>query len=329
MMNPKISIVIPVYNVSEFLEKCIESCINQTFQDIEIIIVNDGSTDSSILIIEKYAEADKRIVPVSKENEGLFLARLTGFSVAQGEYIFCLDGDDFLPENALEILYDAARKNDLDYVMGGYCLVKGDNMKYYEYEKLDSILSGKEFLFYLIRSGWNIWGKLIRKSLCNDFLIKPITMGEDLFLNMQILPKAKRAMSIQNCVYYYVKHAKSMTCSTDENRKNKLNLQMIDSILALVDELDYERKMKYEIYYIYRNYLIYFIKKRVQEIRPILMRHIWNKREARSVIFHYGKLYYVLLAAYIYIPEFTAVTLEIFNKLNLMTIVRKSKLHKI
>lgn len=328
-MKPKISVIIPVYNVSEFLEKCIESCINQTFRDIEIIIVNDGSTDSSGLIIEKYAEADKRIVLVSKENEGIFLTRLTGFSVAQGEYIFCLDGDDFLPEDALEILYDAAKKNDLDYVMGGYCLVKGDNMEYYEYEKPDSILPGKDFLFYFIRSGWSIWGKLIRKSLCNDFLIKPISMGEDLLLNMQILPKAKRAMSIQHSVYYYVKHAQSIMSSTDENRKNKLNLLMIDSILALVDELDYERKMKYEIYYIFRNHLIFFMKKKVYEIRPIIMKHLWSKREARSVIFRYGKLYYVLLAAYIYMPEFTAVTLEVFNKLNLMTIVRKLKLHKI
>ncbi|WP_455640380.1 glycosyltransferase family 2 protein [Parabacteroides sp.] len=328
-MEPKISVIIPVYNVSEFVAKCIESCINQTFRDIEIIVVNDGSPDDSGIIIEKYAGMDKRIVPVFKENEGLLLARLTGCSVAKGEYIFFLDGDDFLPEDALEVLYDAAKANDLDYVMGEFHIVKKGEMEYCKYGKTESVFSGKDFFFYLLNCGWNICGKLIRRSLCNNLIIKPISMGEDLFLNMQIVPKAKKAMAVYHSVYCYVMHDKSMTASTDEERNKFLNLQMTDSVLALVNELDYDQKMKYRIYYIFRNYLIYCMKKRIQEIRPILMKHIWSKKEARSIIFHYGKLYYALLAISVYMPKFTYAVLNIFERLNLIVIVRKCKLHKI
>ena len=328
-MEPKISVIIPVYNVGEFVTKCIESCINQTFRDIEIIVVNDGSPDDSGIIIEKYAGMDKRIVPVFKENEGVLLARLTGCRIARGEYVFFLDGDDFLPEDALEQLYNAAKVNDLDYVMGEFCFVEEGNMRYCKSEKLDSILSGKDFFFYVMSNKWSVCGRLIRNSLHNDFIIKPIAMGEDLFHNIQVVPKAKRAMSLHHCVYYYVRHNKSITASTDEERNKFLNLQMTDSILALVNELDYDRKMKYRIYYFFRFYLIYCMKKRIQEVRPILMKHIWSKKEERSIIFHYGKLYYALLAISVYMPKFTYTVLKIFERLNLIAIVRKCKLHKI
>lgn len=328
-MKSKISVIIPVYNVSEFLEKCIESCINQTFRDIEIIIVNDGSTDSSGLIIEKYAGSDERIVIISKENEGVFLSRLKGWNTAQGEYIFYLDGDDYLPEDALEKLYNIAQNDRLDYVIGGLCVVEGGRMKYQKLENTESLLSDDEFFYSLLQCGWNVCGRLIRRSLCNDFIVKPIAMGEDLYQNMQIVPNVKRAKEIQYCVYYYVRHAKSVTCSTDKNRSEFLNLQMMDSVLGLVNELDYDRKMKFTVYYIFRSNLLYFIKNRRQEIRPIIMNHIWSKREARSVIFHYGKLYYFLLAVYIHLPDFTCAALKVFDRLNLISIVRKYKLDKI
>lgn len=328
-MKPKISVIIPVYNVSEFLEKCIESCINQTFRDIEIIVINDGSTDNSGLIIDKYVKQDNRIIIISKENEGVFLSRLKGWNIAAGEYIFYLDGDDYLPEDALEKLYNIAKENKLDYVIGGLCCVEKGQLKYQKLENTESLLSDKDFFYYLLQCGWNVCGRLIKKTLCNNFVIRPIAMGEDLFQNMQIAPNVKRAKGIQYCVYYYVRHAKSVTYSTDVNRNRYLHLQMTDSVLSLVDELNYDREMKCVIYYIFRNNLLYCIRNRIQEIRPIIMKYIWNKREARSVIFQYRKLYYVLLAAYIYIPKFTFAALNVFDKLNLIMIVRKFKLHKI
>ncbi len=105
-MPPKVSVVIPVYNVGKQLEKCLDSVVAQTFPDIEIIVVNDGSTDNSPEIIARYADKDSRIVVIDKSNEGLAYARKSGIEAAQGEYIQHLDGDDFLEPDAIELLYN-------------------------------------------------------------------------------------------------------------------------------------------------------------------------------------------------------------------------------
>lgn len=104
-MDVKISIIIPVYNVAPYLDACLSSCVNQTFRDIEIIVVNDGSPDMSYQVIAAYAAMDERIVVVNKENAGLIYARKSGLDIARGEYVFHLDGDDYIENNALEVLY--------------------------------------------------------------------------------------------------------------------------------------------------------------------------------------------------------------------------------
>ena len=116
-MPPKVSVVIPVYNVGKQLEKCLDSVVAQTFPDIEIIVVNDGSTDNSPEIIARYADKDSRIVVIDKSNEGLAYARKSGIEAAQGEYIQHLDGDDFLEPDAIELLYNKAIEDAADMVV--------------------------------------------------------------------------------------------------------------------------------------------------------------------------------------------------------------------
>ena len=116
-MPPKVSVVIPVYNVGKQLEKCLDSVVAQTFPDIEIIVVNDGSTDNSPEIIARYADKDSRIVVIDKSNEGLAYARKSGIEAAQGEYIQHLDGDDFLEPDAIELLYNKAIEEKADMVV--------------------------------------------------------------------------------------------------------------------------------------------------------------------------------------------------------------------
>ena len=103
-MDVKVSIIIPVYNVASYLDTCLLSCVSQTFHDLEIIVVNDGSTDESPHIIKKYAEKDSRIRVITKENQGLVYARKSGLDIARGEYVFHLDGDDYLETNAIVYL---------------------------------------------------------------------------------------------------------------------------------------------------------------------------------------------------------------------------------
>lgn len=112
-----ITVIIPIYNLSKYLRNCLESVINQTYKDLEIICINDGSTDDSISILKEYEEKDDRIIIIDKENEGVSAARNEGIEKSNGEYLFCIDGDDYIDEDFFEKFYYNAKKNDSDLVV--------------------------------------------------------------------------------------------------------------------------------------------------------------------------------------------------------------------
>ncbi len=114
---PAVSVIVPIYNVEKYLEECVDSILGQTFRNIEIILVDDGSTDSSRQMADDYAAQDERIRVIHKENGGASSARNAGMKIARGEYIYFCDSDDYISLNAIEILYDTAIRNDLDMVL--------------------------------------------------------------------------------------------------------------------------------------------------------------------------------------------------------------------
>lgn len=114
---PKISIIVPIYNVEKYIEKCIQSILNQTFSDFELILVNDGSTDSCGEICDKYKKLDDRIIVIHKVNGGLSSARNAGIDIARGEYIGFIDSDDYIHEKMYEILYNNAITYNSDIVI--------------------------------------------------------------------------------------------------------------------------------------------------------------------------------------------------------------------
>ena len=122
----KVSIVVPIYNVERYLARCLDSCINQSFKDIEIICVNDGSTDKSPEILRAYANLDSRIKIITKENGGLSSARNVGVEAAQGEYILYVDSDDYISHLLLERVYENSQKNNSDVVVFDYCLCRSN-----------------------------------------------------------------------------------------------------------------------------------------------------------------------------------------------------------
>lgn len=117
-MQPKVSVIVPVYNVEAYLEECLNSIVEQTFKDIEIIIINDGSKDRSIKIIQKFASKDKRVILCSQTNKGVSAARNTGIRQVKGEYILFVDSDDKIIENTIEVLYQNAITTNADLVIG-------------------------------------------------------------------------------------------------------------------------------------------------------------------------------------------------------------------
>jgi glycosyltransferase involved in cell wall biosynthesis len=113
----KISVIIPVYNIEDYLKECLDSIVNQSLDDIEIICVNDGSTDSSLDILKEYGNADSRVRIISQENKGIGCARNTALTSVKGEYVYFMDGDDILELDALEKLYNLAVERDVDFIM--------------------------------------------------------------------------------------------------------------------------------------------------------------------------------------------------------------------
>ena len=120
MSNPTVSVIIPVYNAQEGIKQCLDSLLNQSFTDFEIILLNDGSTDNSLEVIKKYAADNDFIRVIDKENEGVAKTRNKGIQLANGKYIVFIDNDDFVDSDYLERFYNAIDQEQLDIVLGGY-----------------------------------------------------------------------------------------------------------------------------------------------------------------------------------------------------------------
>ena len=143
-MDIKVSIIIPAYNVEKYIEECLDSAIGQTLKEIEIIVVNDGSVDNTKRIIEGYADRDERIIIVNQENKGLSATRNKGASLAEGEYIYFFDSDDFISPNAMETLYNNAVKNNLDIVAGKHIEFNDKEIKFSEIKNKEEYASVKD-----------------------------------------------------------------------------------------------------------------------------------------------------------------------------------------
>lgn len=211
-----VSVILPIYNKEKELEQCIKSLMNQTYDNLEIILVNDGSTDSSRRICERFLKDDHRIKLINKENEGVELARLTGLNYATGTYITFVDPDDWLSNNAIELLINAIKKENADVSFGKFCRVidkfglikKETNSEVYN----NKIITRNKLMneYYDSFCGWgefpiNIWAKLYKKSLIDsvDYKSVGISHGEDLCFNLQVLPHANKIVSIPKIIYFY------------------------------------------------------------------------------------------------------------------------------
>lgn len=189
-----ISIIIPVYNVIDYIERCLESVINQTFSDIEIIIVNDGSTDQSLLVVNRFAKADKRIRVITKENEGLAMARYTGVQSATSPYIYHLDGDDYIESSLLEEVYSEIINKEADILLFNfqydYSNYSKPSVKYphNEYSNID-------LLKYLWRGKgyYAVWAYIHKRSLYDNVsFYKGLSFAEDAYLTTQLVYNAKK-----------------------------------------------------------------------------------------------------------------------------------------
>lgn len=212
-MNTKISIVIPIYNASKSLNRCIDSVLNQTFVNYELILVDDGSTDGSEKICDKYAEVDDRVRVIHKINEGVSKARSVGIEQAVGIYSIHVDADDYIDSRELELLYSEAIEQDADVVVCDYVLEYKPNKFCVRRQSPHSNNSRKylDLIFEGKRMGV-LWNKLIRTSLYENVEYPyNINYCEDVCIMLQILSQNIKLAYVAQPLYHYCFNNQSIT----------------------------------------------------------------------------------------------------------------------
>lgn len=215
MSRVKLSIIVPVYNVEKYLKKCLDSLINQTLAEIEIICVNDGSTDNSLNILQEYSQKDKRVKIINKENSGLGFARNVGIEHAQGDYIGFVDSDDWVSPEMYEKMYENAKKNDSDMVICQAYLFDDETHEIKDNEPIFNLdcfnenfnnrvfnhEETKDFLFNICVTAWN---KIYKAQFLSDNKIKffKISFEDNIFFTEAYL-NAKRVSLVNEPLYYY------------------------------------------------------------------------------------------------------------------------------
>jgi len=232
--NPLISVVVPIYNVQKYLDKCIESIINQTYKNLEIILIDDGSTDNSGEKCDIWAQKDKRIRVVHKNNGGLSDARNTGIKISTGEYIGFIDGDDYINEKMFEKMIISLIENDADLVICNYDFIDTNNILTMPNMNIikNEILKKNEVFLKLIEAGYFYYitavNKLYKKSLFNTIKFPVGRINEDEFVVHHIFNECKIIVTINDILYYYVQRTNSIM-------NEDFSIKRVDGVYALLD----------------------------------------------------------------------------------------------
>lgn len=223
----KVSVIIPVYNVEHYLRECLDSVLNQSLKEIEVIVINDGSTDRSLGIIMEYQSRFEHFIYINQVNKGLSASRNVGLRLATGEYIYFLDSDDYLTTDALETCYQEAKQDDLDILMFTSTIFyeQGDQIDHcYRQPLPESVVSGTEFFkqFYADRS--------YNAATCYQFYRRSFLLEQDLFFyegiihedelyTFQSLLVAKAVKYLPKSLYFRRVHPGSITTTLNKQKK--------------------------------------------------------------------------------------------------------------
>lgn len=240
MTPPAVSVIVPVYNVAQYLPRCLDSLRAQTLEDLEIICINDGSTDHSLHILEQYAARDSRIIVISTENRGLSAARNRGMDAAAGEYIGFVDSDDYIREDMFAKMLAAARLHQADLVQCRAEIVFGDspekpeNAQPYLEQKQSGPVKNTPALLHELPQ--NTWLKLIRRDFLQTSSVRfpEGLLYEDLAFHYMLLPLCRSIVLLDDLLYYY------------RNRPGSIMQQKRTANARLMEHLDIVEKVEAE-----------------------------------------------------------------------------------
>lgn len=224
-MSKLVSIIVPIYKVESYLHKCIDSIINQTYKNLEIILVDDGSPDNCGKICDEFAIKDTRIKVIHKQNGGLSDARNAGLNIATGDYLYFVDSDDWISPDAIEVLISYFESNpDVDIVAGSSVDVHEYNGEILETSysiPLGTIsqLNKIEALKHNLQNGWAAWNKLYKKELFKDIRFPKGKINEDEAVMLFILSLCEKIILVGQPTYYYFLRPESITTSSFSEKK--------------------------------------------------------------------------------------------------------------
>ncbi|MBP3925819.1 MAG: DNA-deoxyinosine glycosylase [Clostridium sp.] len=229
---PFVSLIIPIYNAEKYLRRCLNSAMEQTFSDLEIILVDDGSTDSSLAICREYQQTDSRFHIIEKENTGVSDSRNQAIAAARGNYLQFMDSDDWLTPDATEILVDTAKKLDCDLVIADFYRVDKTVFTEKQHIRERGLLTREQFAEYMMQDPADfyygvLWNKLYRKSIITEHQLAMDTSlrwCEDFLFNLRFIRYAERFAAVQAPIYYYMKRKGSIV-STDWKKANAVLLK--------------------------------------------------------------------------------------------------------
>ena len=258
-MNNLVSVVVPVYNVRPYLERCISSLIKQTYTNIQIIIVDDGSDDGSSELCDEIKARDNRIEIIHQKNGGLSAARNTGLKYIKGEYIFFLDSDDYISTDAIEKMLSCLLKNNLDIVCCNRVLFWDNNKQKVQYDQIDSLLvmDPKNAIIEMNRYKYidmSAHSKLFKKELFNSIKFPVGKLSEDMFIMYKIFEIADKVGYISEPLLYYYQRKGSIS------KSKKINFDFVEACkeqMVYVSHKYPDLKLYMEGVYIISNLTVY------------------------------------------------------------------------
>lgn len=270
--KPLISVIVPCYNVEKYVGQCLESILSQSYENIEVLVINDGSTDNTEQMIKPFLN-DDRIKYFFQNNKGVSEARNTGLRVMKGEYICFVDSDDYVHQDYIKILYETLIKYDTDMSICNFLYNFNGIFKYYDNNKKLNIINNKKECMELINIDIRYivpWGKLYKSILFENLSYKLNKVHEDEFMAHHIFWKIREVVYINKVLYYYRKEVDdSITKLPSEER-------LINIIEAFDDRIDFYKKNK-----ILSIKLVFYLKWNV-----IIYKNIKSEYIKKYILFH-------------------------------------------
>ena len=277
---PKVSVIVPVYNVEKYIARCLTSLVNQTLDDLEIILVNDGTKDNSEQIIRQFKKDYKNIIYVKKENGGLSSARNFGLIYATGEYVAFLDSDDYVDSSLYQKMYKKAKATNSDYVECDFI------WKYPDHEKIDVGFRYKDKKEMFEKARVVAWNKLIKREIIiNNKLEFPVGLYyEDIEFFYKLLPYINSFAFVEEPLIYYVQRDNSIVNKQDA--RTKQIFKVLENVIDYYKKIGLYSEYEKQIEYTYARILLCSSLKRMLQIpdkvtRSLLLNETWQNLNSK------------------------------------------------